>query len=67
MLGMIARGFVASSFWGQEVSAGLYSSCWAHFKDLKNLVEVQLPGCDRLLVFLRVETPRDDVPSTPLD
>ena len=49
-----------------EVGVGHYSNERTHVNDLKNLVEVQLPGGDRLLVVLRVETPRDSVPFTPL-
>ena len=34
---------------------------------MKNLVEVQPPGSNRLFIVLRVITSRDRVPSTPLD
>ena len=40
---------------------------WVHVKDMKNLVEVQLPGGDRFLTALCVMTSRDRVPFTPLD
>jgi hypothetical protein len=34
---------------------------------MKNFVELQLPGCDSLFVVLRVVTPGDHIPFTPLD
>jgi len=38
-----------------------------HVKDMKNSVEVQLPGDDRLFIVLRVVTSRDRVPFVSLD
>jgi hypothetical protein len=55
------------SLWKRRVSAGLYLNDETHNKDLKNLVEVQPPGGDCLLVILRAETPRNDVSFTPPD
>ena len=59
--------FVAIPFLKQKVSAGLYAGDRAHPKNLKNLVEVQLPGRDRLFVVLRVKQSRDRIPFAPLD
>jgi len=67
MTGMVTFAFIASSFWKRKVSIGLYRNDETHVEDLKNLVEVQLPGGDRLFVVLRVETSRDHIPFTPLD
>jgi len=58
---------VVNSFWNLRVSTGPYSNNGTRLEDLKHLVEVQPPGGDRLLVALGMETPRDDIPSTPLD
>jgi len=49
------------------LTTDLHSNNRTHLEDLKNLVEVQLPGGDRLLVFLRMETPGYKIASTPLD
>ena len=43
------------------------SSDGTHVEILKNLVEAQLPGGNRRLLFPRVEMPRDPIPFTPLD
>jgi len=59
--------FVAGSFWNRKVSTSLYRKDRTHVEDLKDLVEVQLPGGDRLLVVLRAEVPRDRIPFIPLD
>ena len=79
MLGAVVRVFTTSfrtseavrrivnSFWNRRVSTGLYPNNGTHLKDLKYLVEVQLPGGDRLLVAPGAETPREGIPSTPLD
>ena len=58
---------IVNSFWNRRVSTGPYPNNGTHLEDLKHLVEVQLPGGDRLLVALGVETPRDGIPSIPLD
>jgi hypothetical protein len=58
---------VASSFWNREVSTGRYRNDRTHGEDLKDIVEVQLPGGDRLFVVLHVEVSRDYIPFTPLD
>jgi len=52
---------------GREVSNGHHLSDRTHVKDLKSILEAQPPAGDRLLIFLRVETPRDRIDSTPLD
>jgi len=57
--------FVAGSFWNRKVSTSLYRKDRTHVEDLKDLVEVQLPGGDRLLVVLRAEVPRDRIPFIP--
>ena len=58
--------FVASSFWKRRVSDGHRSDDKTHVKDLKNIVEVQPPGDDRLLIFLYLQTPRGRIPFAPL-
>ena len=58
---------VASVFWEWEVSNGHYSGGGTHVKDLKNLVEVQLPGGNFFLVGLCMETSRNHVPVSLLD
>jgi len=50
----------------EEVSNGHHSRDRTHVKDLKNILEAQPPRSDRLFIFLRVGTPTDRVPSTPL-
>ena len=67
MVGMVKRVFIVNSFWKRGIGTGLYSNNRTHIKVLKNLVEVQLPGDDRLPVAPRVETPRDSISFTPLD
>jgi hypothetical protein len=64
MVEMVER---VDSLWKRRVSAGLYSNDGTHVKDLKNLVEVQPPGGDCLLVIPRVEKSRDSISFTPLD
>ena len=49
-----------------EVSNGHHSRYRTHVKDLKNILEAQLPGSDRLFIFLRAETPIDHAPFIPL-
>jgi hypothetical protein len=44
-----------------------YRSDRTHIKDMKNPVEVQLPGSNRLFILLLVITSRDQIPFTPLD
>jgi len=44
-----------------------YSNDKTHVKDVKNPVQVQLPGGDRLLVVLRIGKSRHQIPSTFLD
>ena len=63
----VALMSIADSFWDQRVSADLDSNDRTHVKDLKNLVEVQLPGGDRPIVAPRVKPPRDHIPFTSLD
>jgi hypothetical protein len=43
-----------------------YRSERTHVKDMKNPVEIQPPGIDRLVVVLLVETSRDHISFTPL-
>jgi len=59
--------FVGSAFWEGEVSNGHHSRDRTHVEDLKNILEAQPPGRDRLSIFLRVEMPTDRAPSIPLD
>jgi len=56
---------LASVFWKREVSNGHCPSDGAHVKDLKNLVQVQPPGGNLLLVGLCTEVSRNHV-SFPL-
>jgi len=49
------------------VGTGLCSNSGTHLEDLKDFVEVQLPGSNRLLVVLHAETPGDNAPFIPLD
>ena len=65
--GVVVFVFIASSFWKRKVSDGHRSDDKTHVKDLKDIVEVQPPGDDRLLIFLCVQTPRDRIPFAPLD
>jgi len=65
--GTAASVVVVSAFWGREVSSGHHPSDGTHVEDLKNLLQVHPPGCNLLFVFLRVETPRNRIPSSPLD
>ena len=54
---------------GLEVE-GQQSSCRGdrtHVKDTKSPVEIQLPGGDRLFIFLRMIASRDCIPFTSLD
>ena len=67
MVGMVAAAVVENSFCNQKISNGLHSNNRTHVKYLKNLVEVQPPGGNRLFVVPDVETSRDRVPSPPLD
>ena len=67
MLETVTFVFVAGSFWSRKVSTGLYRKDITHVENLEDLVEVQLPGGDRLLVVLRAEVPRDRIPFIPLD
>ena len=59
--------FIASSFWKQKVSDGHNSDDRTHVKDPKDIIEVQPPGGDRLLIFLCVQMPGDWIPFAPLD
>jgi len=61
-----ASALTTSAFWEWEVSNDHHSSDGTHVKDLKNLVQVQPPGGNRFFIFLRVETPRNRIPSAPL-
>ena len=67
MLETVTFVFVTGSFWSRKVSTGLHRKDRTHVEDLKDLVEVQPPGGDRLLVVLRAQVPRDRTPPTPLD
>jgi hypothetical protein len=49
------------------VNNGHYKSDRTYVQDLKDILEIQPPGGDRLLIFLRVETPKGHIPFTPLD
>jgi len=49
-----------------EVSNGHHLVDSTHVKDLKDILEAQPPGSDRLFIFLRTETPIDHAPSIPL-
>jgi len=49
-----------------EVSNGRHSRDRTHVKNLKNILEAQRPGSDRLFIFLRAETPIDHAPFIPL-
>jgi len=51
----------------REVSNGHHLNDRTHVKDLKNILEAQPPGHDRLFVRLRGKIPRDCIPFTPLD
>ena len=57
---------VVSAFWGREVSNGHHPSDGTHVKDLKNLIQVQPPGGDRLFIFLCIEIARGRIPFNPL-
>ena len=48
-----------------EIQRWSHGSGRTHVECMKNLVEVQLPGSDRLFVVLRVETPGDHTSLTP--
>ena len=63
----IAFPLFASSFWNRKVSNLLHSNNRTHIKDLKNLIKVQLPCGNRLLVALGAKASRDRIPFTPLD
>jgi len=49
------------------VSIGDKEVTETHIEDMKDPVEVQLPGSDRLLIILRVEKSRDRISLAPLD
>ena len=51
--------FIASAFSGREVNNGRDTSDRTYIKDLKNLVEVQLPSGDLFLIALYMKTLRD--------
>ena len=65
--GSVLTLFIASAFREREISNGYHSSDRTYIEDLKNLFEARIPGRDCLFVFLRVKTPRDSIPLTPLD
>jgi len=67
MLETVTFVFVTGSFWNRKVSTSLHRKDRTHVKNLKDLVEVQLPGGDRLLVVLRAEVPRDRIAFVPLE
>ena len=58
---------LASVFWKREVSDGYYSGDRTHVKDLKNLVEVQLPGGNLFFVVLYTKTSRNRISISLLD
>ena len=58
---------VVSAFWEREVSNSHHPSDGTHVEDLKDILQVHPPGGNCLFVFLRVEIPRDRIPSSPLD
>ena len=58
--------FIGIALWELEVSNGHHSRDRAHIKGLKNILEAQLPGSDRLFIFLCAETPIDRTPFIPL-
>jgi len=49
-----------------EVNNGHHSRSRTHVKDLKNILEAQLPGSDSPFIFLCAETPIDHTPFIPL-
>ena len=54
---------------GLEVNSwrGSYGSDGTHVKDMKDPVEIQPPGRDRLFIVLRMKHPGGRISSTPLD
>ena len=64
--GAAASVFIGSALLEGEVSNGHHSRDRTHGKDLKDILEVQLPGSDCLFIFPRAETPTDRVPFDPL-
>ena len=64
--GAAASVFIGIALWELEVSNGHHSRDRAHVQDLKNILEAQLPGSDRLFIFLCAETPIDRTPFIPL-
>ena len=54
-------------FLDRKVSNDLHSNDRTHVKDLKNIVEIQPPGGNRISVTLRVKPPRNYIPFVPLD
>jgi len=58
---------LASVFWKQEVSDRHCSGDGTHVEDLKNLVQVQLPGGNLFLVVLYTETSRNHISISLLD
>ena len=65
--GTAASVVVGSAFWGRGVSNGHHPRDGTHVENLKNPLQVHPPGGNCLFVFLRVEMPRDCIPSSPLD
>ena len=64
--GAAASVFIGSALLEGEVSNSHHSRDRTHVKDLKDILEAQLPGSDRLFIFLRAETPTDHAPFIPL-
>ena len=58
--------FIRIALWEGEVNNGHHSRDRTHVKDLKNILEAQRPGSDRLFIFLRAETPIDHASFLPL-
>jgi len=59
--------FIASAFYGREVSDGRFSSDRTHIEDLKDLNKIQLAGGDLFLVGLCTEISRNRVSLSLLD
>jgi len=66
---------IGNDYMGVYCELGLYVISWqlpyendgTYVKDVKDPVEVQPPGGDRLFIGLGVEESRERVPFTPLD
>ena len=52
---------------GAESQQSSHKSDMTHIKNVKNPAELQLPGSNRLFIFLRVIASGNRIPFTPLD